>query len=62
MSRALDHKVIEVSLREQGRDSGAILLNLSARVEGVINALKLNEIDETTHCDPAVRCAFMLRL
>ena len=62
MSRALDHAVIEVSLREQGRDSSAILLNLSARVDGVINALKLSEIDEKTHRDPAVRCAFGLRL
>ena len=62
MIRALDHAVIEVSLREQGCDSGAILLNLSARMDGVINALKLNEIDEKTHRDPAVRCAFGLRL
>ena len=45
VSRAPDHAVIEISLREQGRDAGAILLNLSARVDGVINALKLNEID-----------------
>ena len=62
MNRALDHAVIEVSLCEQGRDAGAMLLNLRTRVDSVINALKLNEIDEKTHCDPAVRCAFMLRL
>ena len=53
MSRALDHAVIEVSLREQGRESGAILLNLSARVDGVINALKLNEIDEKNTSRPS---------
>jgi uncharacterized protein YggE len=62
VSRAPDHAVIEVSLREQGRDPGANLLNLRACVEGVINALKQNEIDEKTHRDPAVRCAFGLRL
>ena len=62
VSRAPDHAVIEVSLREQGRDPGANLLNLRACVDGVINALKQNEIDEKTYCDPAVSCAFGLRL
>ena len=38
--------MIEVSLREQGRDAGAILLNLRTRVDSVINALKQNVIDE----------------
>ena len=46
VSRAPDHAVIEVSLREQGRDAGAILLNLRTRVDSVINALKENGIDE----------------
>ena len=46
VSRAPDHVVIEISLREQGRDAGAILLNLRTRVDGVINALKENGIDE----------------
>ena len=46
VSRVPDHAVIEVSLREQGRDAGAILLNLRTRVDGVINALKQNGIDE----------------
>ena len=46
VSRAPDHAVIEVSLREQGRDPGAILLNLRTRVDSVINALKQNGIDE----------------
>ena len=46
VSRAPDHAVIEVSLREQGRDAGAILLNLRTRVDSVINALKQNGIDE----------------
>ena len=46
VSRAADHVVIEISLREQGRDAGAILLNLRTRVDGVINALKENGIDE----------------
>ena len=45
VSRAPDHAVIEVSLREQGRDAGAILLNLRNRVDSVINALKENGID-----------------
>jgi uncharacterized protein YggE len=62
VSRAPDHAVIEVSLREQGRNPGVILLNLRARVDGVINALKQNGIDEKIHRDPAVRCAFGLRL
>jgi uncharacterized protein YggE len=62
VSRALNYAVIEVSLREQGRDPGANLLNLRACVDGVINALKQNGIDEKTHRDPAVRCAFRLRL
>ena len=38
VSRAPDHAMIEVSLREQGRDPGAILLNLRTRVDSVINA------------------------
>ena len=46
VSRAPDHAVIEVSLREQGRDAGAILLKLRTRVDSVINALKQNVIDE----------------
>ena len=46
VSRASDHAVIEVSLREQGRDAGAILLMLRTRVDSVINALKQNGIDE----------------
>ena len=46
VSRAPDHAVIEVSLREQGRDAGAILLILRTRVDSVINALKENGIDE----------------
>jgi len=46
VSRAPDHAVIEVSLREKGRDAGAILLNLRTRVDSVINALKENSIDE----------------
>ena len=46
VSRAPDHAVIEVSLREQGRDAGEILLNLRTRVDSVINALKQNGIDE----------------
>ena len=46
VSRAPDHAVIEVSLHEQGRDVGAILLNLRTRVDCVINALKQNGIDE----------------
>jgi len=46
VSRAPDHAVIEVSLHEQGRDAGAILLNLRTRVDCVINALKQNGIDE----------------
>ena len=46
VSRAPDHVVIEISLLEQGRDAGAILLNLRTRVDGVINALKENGIDE----------------
>ena len=46
VSRAPDHAVIEVSLREQGRDAGAILLNLRTRVDSVINALKQNGVDE----------------
>ena len=46
VSRAPDHAVIEVSLHEQGRDAGAILLMLRARVDSVINALKQNGIDE----------------
>ena len=46
VSRAPDHAVIEISLREQGRDAGAILLNLRTRVDSVINALKQNGIDE----------------
>ena len=46
VSRAPDHAVIEVSLREQWRDAGAILLNLRTRVDSVINALKQNGIDE----------------
>lgn len=62
VSRALNYAVIKVSLREQGRDPGANLLNLRACVDGVINALKQNEIDEKTYCDPAVSCAFGLRL
>jgi uncharacterized protein YggE len=62
VSRALNYAVIEVSLREQGRDPGANLLNLRACVDGVINALKQNGIDEKTHRDPAVRCVFRLRL
>jgi len=46
VSRAPDHAVIEVSLREQGRDAGAILLKLRTRVDSVIIALKQNGIDE----------------
>ena len=46
VSRVPDHVVIEVSLREQGCDAGAILLNLRTRVDSVINALKQNGIDE----------------
>ena len=46
VSRAPDHAVIEVSLHEQGRDAGAILLILRTRVDSVINALKQNGIDE----------------
>lgn len=46
VSRVPDHAVMEVSLREQGRDAGAILLNLRTRVDSVINALKQNGIDE----------------
>ncbi len=46
VSRAPDHAVIEVSLREQGRDAGAILLKLWTRVDSVINALKQKGIDE----------------
>ena len=46
VSRAQDHAVIEVSLREQGRDAGAILLKLRTRVDSVINALTQNGIDE----------------
>ena len=46
VSHAPDHAVIEVFLREQGRDAGAILLNLRTRVDSVINALKQNGIDE----------------
>ena len=46
VSRAPDHAVIEVSLREQGRDAGAILLKLRTSVDSVINALKQNGIDE----------------
>jgi uncharacterized protein YggE len=45
VSRVPDHAVIEVSLREQGRDAGAILLNLRNRVDSVINALKENGND-----------------
>ena len=48
VSRAPDHAVIEVSLREQGREAGAILLKLRTRVDSVINALKQNGIDENT--------------
>ena len=33
-------------LHEQGRDAGAILLNLRTRVHSVINALKQSRIDE----------------
>ena len=46
VSRALNYAVIEVSLREQGRDAGAILLKLRTSVDSVINALKQNGIDE----------------
>ena len=46
VSRAPDHAVIEVSLQEQGRDAGAILLKLRTRVDSVINALTQNGIDE----------------
>ena len=46
VSRAPDHVVIEVSLREQGRDAGAILLKLRTSVDSVINALKQNGINE----------------
>ena len=46
VSRAPDHAVIEVSLHEQGRDAGAILLILRTRVDVVIDALKQNGIDE----------------
>ena len=46
VSRAPDHAVIEVSLREQGLDAGAILLKLRTLVDSVINALKQNGIDE----------------
>ncbi len=46
VSRAPDQAVIEVSLREQGRDAGAILLKLWTRVDSVINALKQKGIDE----------------
>ena len=38
--------MIEVSLREQERYAGAILLKLRTRVDSVINALKQNGIDE----------------
>ena len=46
VGRAPDHAVIEVSLREQWRDAGAILLKLRTRVDSVINALMQNGIDE----------------
>ena len=46
VSPAPDHAEIEGSLREQGRDAGAILLNLRTRVDSVINALKQNGTDE----------------
>ena len=46
VNRVPDHAVIEVSLHEQGRDAGAILLILRTRVDVVINALKQNGIDE----------------
>jgi len=46
VSRAPDHVVIEVSLREQGRDAGAILLKLRTSVDSVINALNQNGINE----------------
>ena len=46
VNRAPDHAVIEASLPEQGRDAGAILLELRTRVDSVINALKQNGIDE----------------
>jgi uncharacterized protein YggE len=45
---APDHAVIEASLPEQGRDAGAILLELRTRVDSVIDALKRNGIDENT--------------
>jgi uncharacterized protein YggE len=48
VNRAPDHAVIEASLREQGRDAGAILLELRTRVDSVIDALKRNGIDENT--------------
>ena len=38
--------MIEVSLRDQGRYAGAILLKLRTRVDSVIKALKQNGIDE----------------
>ena len=47
VNRAPDHAVIEASLPEQGRDAGAILLELRTRVS-VIDALKRNGIDENT--------------
>ena len=46
VNRAPDHAVIEASLREQGRDAGAILLELRTRLDSVIDALKRNGIDE----------------
>ena len=48
VNRAPNHAVIEASLREQGRDAGAILLELRTRVDSVIDALKRNGIDENT--------------
>jgi uncharacterized protein YggE len=48
VNRAPDHAVIEASLPEQGRDAGAILLELRTRVDSVIDALKRNGIDENT--------------
>ena len=44
--RTPDHAVIELPLREQVCDAGATLLDLRTRVDGVIDALKQNGIDE----------------
>ena len=54
--------MIEVSLLEQGRDAGVILLKLCTRVDSVINALKQNGIDEkhiaTQRLDVRLECDY----